>query len=39
MDIEKKLEPCQKYKRKWINFFYKNFKKILKVKPLNKSKI
>ena len=39
MDIEKKLEPCQKYKRKWINFFYKNLKKILKVKPLNKSKI
>ena len=27
MDLEKKLEPCQMYKRKWINFFCKNLKK------------
>ena len=37
MDTGKKLEACQKCKRKWITFFQKNFKKIMK--PLNKRKI
>ena len=27
MDIEKKLEACQKCKRKWITFFLKELKK------------